>query len=90
LASYKFNDVYPSATGKELHGILQLKDEVFHLTIPVDLSERGDSIAATGDFNIERINPELFQVLAGKGDRDSIQSVEVHLEIVAERRETDN
>jgi polyisoprenoid-binding protein YceI len=90
LANYQFDNVHQGASGREIRGMLQLRDKVYHLTIPVALSEEDDAIRAVGSFDIQRVNPELFAVLTGADSTSELtpQSIDVQVDILAESRDS--
>lgn len=80
-AHYKFNEVIEAVEGTELKGMLSLKERVFHLTIPVDLSHDASSLRLSGRFDVERINPQLYDELTRQRDNDTNRLENIHVQI---------
>jgi polyisoprenoid-binding protein YceI len=92
LATYKFDSVYDVGEGKEIRGMLLFKDKAFHLTIPVEISQGGNTFSASSEFSVKRLSPMLFDVLTESDDpmEEKLHTLEICLTVFAEERETGN
>lgn len=90
LATYKFDSVYDVGEGKEIRGMLLFKDKAFHLTIPVEISQGGNTFSASSEFSVKRLSPMLFDVLTESDDpiEEKLHTLEICLTVFAEERGT--
>ena len=90
FATYKFDSVYDVGEEKEIRGMLMFKDKAFHLTIPVELSQSGNTFSASSEFSVKRLSPMLFDVLTESDDpmEGKLHTLKIYISVFAEERET--